>query len=221
MNFFHPKYFFDLSSFPFPQLFENCTYVWDVLPRIKTFLQTTELGKIEGDVSESAYLINPEQISIGKGSVVDPGAYIHGPCLIGEGCTIRHGAYIRGNFIAGNGCVIGHDTEIKNSIMLNSAKAAHFAYLGDSVLGGEVNLGAGTVCANLRLDKGEVVIQHNGHRIETGLKKFGAIIGDRSQTGCNAVTNPGTLFGQDVICYPCMNVGGFAPSGSRLSPERP
>lgn len=164
-------------------------------------------------------MANPENISIGKGTVLEPGVYIKGPCIIGENCTIRHGAYIRGNLITGNGCVIGHDTEIKNSVMLNHAQAAHFAYLGDSILGNRVNLGAGTKCANLKLDHKNIAVRFGERLIETGLKKFGAIIGDDSQTGCNSVTNPGTLFGKQVFCYPCLNVGGFVASKQLIRPS--
>ena len=187
--------------------------------RIKIYLQKIPLGKIEVAIPQGTYLANPENISIGKGTVLEPGVYIKGPCIIGENCTIRHGAYIRGNLITGNGCVIGHDTEIKNSVMLNHAQAAHFAYLGDSILGNRVNLGAGTKCANLKLDHKNIAVRFGERLIETGLKKFGAIIGDDSQTGCNSVTNPGTLFGKQVFCYPCLNVGGFVASKQLIRPS--
>jgi len=131
-----------------------------------------------------------------------------GPCIIGENCEIRHGAYIRGNFIAGNECVIGHATEVKNALFLDHVQAGHFAYVGDSILGNHVNLGAGTKCANLRFDREDVVIHHNDQVIETHRRKFGVIMGDRAQTGCNAVTNPGTLMGQNSSCAPCMSIRG-------------
>ena len=208
------SYFFDLSSFPFKELFDGLTYPWEALARLNPFLKNQTLGKIEAEISPHAYLVNPELISIGKGSVIEPGAYIQGPCLIGENCSIRHGAYIRGQVIAGNGCVIGHASEIKNSIFLNNVHAAHFAYVGDSILGNHVNLGAGTRCANLKLDGASITVSYHDERLETGLRKLGAIIGDHSQTGCNAVTNPGTIMGRGVLCYPCLNVGGFIPTRS-------
>lgn len=220
MNQFQPEYFFDLSAFAHAELFQGCLYVWEVLSRIQAYLKKIPLGKIEVDVPQGTYLINPELISIGKGTVLEPGAYIKGPCLIGENCQVRHGAYIRGNFIAGNGCVIGHDTEIKNSILLNKAQAAHFAYLGDSILGNRVNLGAGTKCANLKLDHKNITIRFEDQTIDTGLKKFGAIIGDDCQLGCNSVTNPGTLFGKQVFCYPCVNVGGVIRSKQIIRPTQ-
>lgn len=212
----HPLSFFDLKSFAYADIFDGCSYAWEALTKISAYLKKQKLGKIEIDIPEGAYLINPELISIGKGSVVEPGAYIKGPCLIGENCTVRHGAYIRGDFIAGDKCVIGHDTEVKNAIMLNEAHAAHFAYLGDSILGNQVNLGAGTKCANLKLNRGSIVIHDGISRINTGLRKFGAIIGDASQIGCNAVTNPGTLIGKNVLCHPCLNIGGIIPANSEV-----
>lgn len=211
---FSPSYFFDLSHFKHRALFEKGPFVWDALKEISAYLKAYPLGKIEGDVSSQAYLIDREKISIGKGSVVEPGAYIKGPCIIGENCTVRHGAYIRGDCIAGDSCVIGHDTEIKNSIFLNGAQASHFAYVGDSILGNKCNLGAGTKLANLKLAHDYVFIHFEGKMIETGLRKFGAIIGDQAQIGCNAVTNPGALLGPSVRCYPCVNVGGFVPARS-------
>ncbi|MBA3957324.1 MAG: UDP-N-acetylglucosamine diphosphorylase [Parachlamydiaceae bacterium] len=209
MNLLHPSRFFDLSSYKHSDLFLNTTFVWEALSAIPHYLAKYPLGKIEVDVPAGVHLVNPTQISIGKGTVLEPGAYIQGPCIIGENCTVRHGAYIRGNFIAGDECVIGHDTEVKNSIFLNHACAAHFAYLGDSILGSYTNLGAGTKCANLKFDKTAVSILIGEERVNTGLKKIGAIIGDHCQTGCNSVLNPGTLFGKYVFCYPCVNVGGY------------
>lgn len=209
----NPEVFFDTTSFAHRELFTGCRFVWEALTRIQSYLQKLPLGRIEVEVPPGAFLVNPEMISIGKGSVIEPGAYIQGPCVLGERCVVRHGAYIRGQLIAGNGCVVGHTTEVKNAIFLNDAHAAHFAYIGDSILGNKVNLGAGTKCANLRLDGGQVVIHHQGERFPTGLRKFGAIIGDGAQVGCNAVTNPGTLLGKGVLCHPCLNVGGVVLSG--------
>lgn len=218
MDHFLP-YFFDLTNFPFKELFNHCPFPWSALQKIESFLLEYRLGMIEGTVSPQAYIVDPHLISIGKGSVVEPGAYIKGPCLIGKNCTIRHGAYIRGNFIAGDGCVIGHDTEVKNSIFLQGALAGHFAYVGDSIIGNKANLGAGTKCANLKLDHETISIQFPGQQtIDTGMRKFGALIGDNCQLGCNSVTNPGTLMGQGVKCYPCINVGGFIPTNSTVKP---
>jgi UDP-N-acetylglucosamine diphosphorylase / glucose-1-phosphate thymidylyltransferase / UDP-N-acetylgalactosamine diphosphorylase / glucosamine-1-phosphate N-acetyltransferase / galactosamine-1-phosphate N-acetyltransferase len=213
---FSAAYFFDYKHFRHGSLFEKCTFVWEALSEIVPYLQSQTLGKIEVDIPKEAYLIHPELITIGKGTIVEPGAYIHGPCIIGAKCSIRHGAYIRGNVITGDHCVIGHDTEIKNAILLDSSHAAHFAYVGDSILGNQVNLGAGTKFANLKLDNTPIIIRFENQTYATGLRKLGAIVGDNTQLGCNAVTNPGTLVGKNVHAYPCTNFGGFIPSDQTI-----
>jgi NDP-sugar pyrophosphorylase family protein len=175
-----------------------------------------KLGKIEAEIPAGAFLVNPELITIEAGAVIEPGCYIKGPCFIGAHSTVRHGAYIRGDVIVGQNSVVGHDSEVKNSILLDHCHAAHFAYVGDSILGNHVNLGAGTKCANLRLDNKPVILFDGQARIDTGLRKFGAVVGDGSQIGCNAVTNPGTLLGKHVFCYPCTNLGGIVPANSTV-----
>lgn len=208
------EYFFQLMKYEHASLFVSGEPVWKALERLEAYLKTLNLGKIEIDIPKNVFLVDAHLISIGSGSIVEPGAYIKGPCVLGKNCTVRHGAYIRGNLVAGDGCVIGHDTEIKHSILLDKAHAAHFAYVGDSILGNNVNLGAGTKCANLKFDSQKISVRVDGRLVDTGLRKFGAIIGDNAQTGCNSVTNPGTLLGQGVLCYPGVNVGGFVPSKS-------
>ncbi len=189
---------FNLESFAHRKVFDGCTYPWEALLKLIQYLESQKLGKIECSIPDGVYLINPEQISIGKGTIVEPGALIKGPCLIGRDCEIRHGAYIRGGVLAGDRCVIGHATEVKGSILLDDVHAAHFNYVGDSILGNRVNLGAGAKLANVRLDENEVKIG----AILTGLKKLGAILGDETQIGCNAVTNPGTVMGKGSLGYP-------------------
>ena len=154
-------------------------------------------------------------IYLGKGTVVEPGALIKGPTIIGHNTEIRQGAYIRGNCLIGDRCIVGHATEVKTSIMLDGAKAGHFAYIGDSILGGGVNLGAGTKLANLKIIDVEMKLRIEGKIYKTGLRKLGAILGDRTETGCNSVTSPGTLLGKGSLVYPCVNVpGGFYPGRS-------
>jgi carbonic anhydrase/acetyltransferase-like protein (isoleucine patch superfamily) len=154
-------------------------------------------------------------IKIGEGTVVESGALIKGPTVIGNNTEIRQGAYIRGNCLIGNRCVVGHATEIKTSIMLDGAKAGHFAYIGDSILGNDVNLGAGTKLANLKIVNVEMKLKVEGEVYKTGLRKLGAIIGDKGETGCNSVTSPGTFLGKSSLVYPCVNVpGGFYPKRS-------
>ena len=169
---------------------------------------------------DGAWIIG-EEIEIGEGTVVEPGAYIRGPAIIGRNTEVRQGAYIRGYAVVGDGCVVGHATEVKASVLMDGAKAGHFAYIGDSILGRDVNLGAGTKLANLKVVKGNVYVRIGDRRCDSGLRKFGAMIGDASELGCNSVTNPGTLIGPDSKVYPCVSLAGFLPAGSvaRLKQE--
>lgn len=208
---FNPRDYFDLGQCAHSALFEEGQPVWEALKRIRSYLEKRELGKIEGSIEKGALLVNPETISIGKGSIVEAGAYIRGPCIIGENCQVRHGAYIRGAVITGNQCIIGHATEVKNALFLEGAQAGHFAYVGDTILGNHVNLGAGTICANLRLDNKNVSIRMPASTIESGLRKFGAILGDGVQIGCNCVTNPGVVMGKGSRSYPCLSISGVIP----------
>lgn len=200
--------YFSLQQYAHRELFHGITYAWEPLLALSAYLEKQKLGKIEIEVPKNVYLVNPELISIGAGTVIEPGAYIQGPVIIGPKNTIRHGAYIRGNVITGEGCVIGHTTEVKHSIFLDRALAPHFNYVGDSILGNDVNLGAGVKLANFKLDHKDVDLIFQGQKIFTKLRKFGAILGDGVQIGCNAVTNPGTLIGKGAFCYPCTNIRG-------------
>jgi len=216
MQNFTPADLFELDNYSHTALFAECHNGWEALSHIVSYLAASDLGKIEVEIPAGVYMENPHLISIGQGTRLEPGCYIIGPCIIGSHCTVRHSAYIRGNVIAGNSCVIGHATEIKHAILLDNVHAAHFAYIGDSILGNGVSLGAGVKCANLKLDRSVVCLSHGSKRYETGLYKLGAIIGDTSQIGCNAVLNPGTLFGKGVICYPCVNIGGVIPPYQKI-----
>ncbi len=209
---FQPSSFFSLENYAHAKLFDEREPVWAALTKLSSYLKHTQPGKIDVKIPEGVFVVNKEMISIGRGTIIEPGAFISGPCIIGENCVIRHGAYIRGDVITGDGCVIGHATEIKHSILLNNAGAAHFNYVGDSILGNHVNLGAGVKLANLKLNHDDVFIFLKGDKISTKLKKMGAILGDNVQLGCNAVTNPGTLMGPGSFCYPCACVKGFIPS---------
>jgi UDP-N-acetylglucosamine diphosphorylase / glucose-1-phosphate thymidylyltransferase / UDP-N-acetylgalactosamine diphosphorylase / glucosamine-1-phosphate N-acetyltransferase / galactosamine-1-phosphate N-acetyltransferase len=213
-----PSQFFSLEEYSHLSLFEGCEYPWQALEHLESYLKSLKLGNIEVEVPPSAYLIHPESISIGMGTIIEPGAYIEGPCIIGRDCTVRHGAYIRTNVVVGDSCVIGHDTEVKHSIFFNSASAAHFNYVGDSILGHRVNLGAGVKCANLRLDHQTIHVILPHERINTGLHKLGAIVGDGAQVGCNCVINPGTILGRHSFCFPCLNVYGFIPENGKVKP---
>lgn len=208
MESFKAEEFFDLSSFAHRELFTGCEDVWQALGKIEGYLGSLKLGRIAGEVSPLAVLVNPESIQIGEGTVVEAGAYIKGPAVIGKNCQIRQGAYIRGDVIVGDNCVVGHTTEFKSVVLMNHSNAAHFAYVGDSIIGNHVNLGAGVKCANLRLDGKPICIHYQGKSIDTGRRKFGAIIGDYVQIGCNTVLNPGVLVGKHVEAYPGLVFGG-------------
>ena len=183
---------------------------------LKVFRNGKEL--VGASVLYSGAVLFDSDIYIGEGTVVEPGALIKGPSIIGNHTEVRQGAYVRGNCIIGDRCVVGHTTEVKHSIMLDDAKAVHFAYIGDSILGNHVNLGAGTKLANLKMVDVEMRIKVEGKVYETGLKKLGAILGDYTETGCNSVTSPGTLLGKASLVYPCVNIpGGFYPERSIIS----
>lgn len=187
---------------------EGSPFVWTPLLSLKEKLTSLPLGQIDIEIPKNVIIDNPSQVSIGRGTIIEPGVYIKGPCLIGSNCTLRQGAYIREHVVTGNNCLIGHDTEVKHSVLFDGVKAAHFAYIGDSIIGCNVNVGAGVICANFRFDNSEVFVYANGEKIETGLKKLGSIISDNVQIGCNAVLNPGTLVGANSYIYPTVNASG-------------
>lgn len=173
--------------------------------------------KIEGSILKAGAFLAGKKIFFEKNVIVEPFSFISSPAYFSKDTQIRHGAYIRGNVYTGEGAVIGHATEVKNSIFLKSAKASHFAYVGDSILGSEVNLGAGTKLANLKFNRKDIILVINNITINTGLKKFGAILGDRCQTGCNSVLQPGTLLGKNSYVYPGKICGsGFFPPGTKI-----
>jgi NDP-sugar pyrophosphorylase family protein len=203
-----PRDYFDLDSFQHRALFEGLEHVWEALDRLPGYLDSYPEWGILGEVAPSAVVQGP--VFIGPGTRVEPYAMIIGPAVIGENCVVRHSAYLRGYVIAGDGCVIGHCTEVKSSIMLNRAAAPHFNYVGDSIIGNDVNLGAGTVCANLRLDERKARAEDlGGEKMPTGRRKLGAIIGDSSHTACNVVLSPGTLLPRHSLVRPA---GGLAVS---------
>lgn len=206
---FHPTEYFDLDNFAYKSLFEG-NIVWEALDALPFFFEGFPCGVVDEKWFPGVFFKNRSQIFVGEGVEIEPTAYIQGPCILGAGTKVRHGAYIRGFVVCGEGCVIGHATEVKSSIFLNEAAAAHFAYVGDSILGAKVNLGAGVKCANLRLDHKEVYVQGaEGKKIGSGRKKLGAIIGDGAQVGCNAVLNPGVLVEKMAQVLPCKSVKGY------------
>lgn len=215
---FDPEHFFELTHFQHKKLFSNIQWVWQALQRLESYLKQLPLGINNATQQDCAYFVHPELISIGEGTIIEPGAYIRGPCVIGRNCHVRHGAYIRGNVLIGDDCIIGHTTELKHCILLNHARAAHFAFVGDSILGNDVNLGAGVKCANLRLDDQAVQVKEGKALLSTHMRKLGAIVGDSVQLGCNVVVNPGTLIGKRTKCFPSLNIGGTIASDCLVKP---
>lgn len=211
--------FFSLKRFTHKALWKEGEPVWSPLLFLDEYLEKKSYA-IEIEIPVGVHLSRPELISIGKGTMIEPGVFIQGPCIIGKNCIIRHGAFLRDGVICGDHCAIGHSAEIKRAILLNYACATHFSYVGDSILGNWVNLGAGVKCANLRLDRRNVELSFEGKKIKTGLKKFGAIIGDKTQIGCNCVLNPGTLIGKESISHPLLNLGGYILPRSRLISDK-
>lgn len=219
-----PSDFFDLSDPDIAAFFKGCDYVWEAISLIKSHVERL-VGNdqtILGNIMPGAY-IGDRPIYIGEGAIVEPGAYIQGPAYIGPGATVKHGAFVRENVILQPGAIVGHASEAKNALFLPNAHAPHFAYVGDSILGHHTNLGAGTKLSNLTLisekdkESGKrptIKIEIEGEVYDTGLAKFGAILGDGAQTGCNSVLNPGTLIGRKCLVYANMSVrkGYYRPN---------
>lgn len=201
-------YYFDLANFKHKDLFTASEYVFSFLLHLEAYIKSHLEPNILGRVMPGAHV--GDNVYLGPGSVVQPGAWVHGPAIIGDNCEIRHGAYVGANTLMGDSVVIGHASEIGNSIFLNGARAPHFAFVGHSILGNNVNLGAGTKLSNLKVTMSEIEIDG----IKTGLKKIGAIIGDNSSLGCNTVTQPGTFIGKNVYTYPLSLLGRFIPSNT-------
>jgi NDP-sugar pyrophosphorylase family protein len=209
---FQASDYLDLHHTEHRILFEQTTYLWEILPKIKDYLQRQLKPANLGTLIGKPFI--GENVFIGKGTTIEEGAMIKGPAWIGEGCELRKGCYIRENVIIGNGVVIGNSSEIKNALIFDEAQIPHFNYVGDSILGFRAHLGAGAILSNVRLDRGEVIVTAESQKIATGLKKFGAILGDRVEVGCNAVLSPGSIIGRDSIIYPNTSWRGILPEQS-------
>jgi NDP-sugar pyrophosphorylase family protein len=207
---FKPADLFDLSQTQHGSIFEGCEYAWEALKKIKDYLLANLRPALHHRCEGNAF-IGP-QVFIGEGTVVEHGAMIKGPAIIGRNCEIRHNAYIRHQVIIGDNCVIGNSCEVKNSMLFNHAMAPHFNYIGDSILGYKAHLGAGVKISNFKLVPQNVMVESDGKRIDTGLRKFGALLGDFTDIGCNAVLNPGSIIGRGSILYPNTNWRGILGS---------
>ncbi|PWU17626.1 MAG: UDP-N-acetylglucosamine diphosphorylase [Verrucomicrobia bacterium] len=201
-----PGDLFDLGKTEHAALFEGCEFAWEALKNIEAFLKARLRPALHNHCEGVAYI--GEKVFIGEGTLVEDGAMIKGPAIIGRNCQIRHNAYIRDQVIIGDGCVIGNSCEIKNSLIFNEAAVPHFNYVGDSILGWKAHLGAGVKISNVKLVPGTVRVQFEGKEFDTGLRKFGALLGDEAEIGCNAVLNPGTIIGRRSVIYPNTNWRG-------------
>ena len=190
-------------------LFEGATYPWEVLPKISAFI--LQLGST---LSEEEYDKMGVDVWSPRAATVAPTAYIHGPAIIGKNAEVRHCAFIRGNAIVGEGAVVGNSTELKNVVLFNKVQVPHYNYVGDSILGYKAHMGAGSITSNVKSDKKLVVVKDGRERIETGLKKFGAMLGDEVEVGCGSVLNPGTVVGRHSSIYPLSSVREVVPADS-------
>lgn len=190
-------------------LFEDVTYPWEVLPKISSFI--LELG---ATLSEEEYEKVGDDVWIAKSANVFASAYIHGPAIIGKNAEVRHCAFIRGNAIVGEGAVVGNSTELKNVILFNKVQVPHYNYVGDSILGYKAHMGAGSITSNVKSDKKLVVVKTPEGNLETGIKKFGAMLGDEVEVGCGTVLNPGSVVGKCTNIYPLSSVRGYVPANS-------
>lgn len=208
-----PEHFLDASATAHWALFEGCEHVWDALPKIKDYLKENLRPGVEAEhlgPPDRSY-VEEDAVYLGPGTVIEPGAVIKGPAWIGANCQIRPGAYLRGNVIAGEGCVLGNSSEFKNCVLFDGAQVPHFNYVGDSILGAGAHLGAGVICSNLKLNADEIVVRSGEQKVPTGLRKFGAVLGDHAEAGCNAVLNPGSVLGRYGLVYPGVQWLGVLP----------
>ena len=199
----------DLFSYLPPyldELFAQCEYPWQILPKIKECAKALLASGIQG------YSLIADGVLAGENVTIAPTATIIGPCIIGEGTEVRPGAYIRGNVIIGKNCVVGNSSELKNCILLDFSQVPHYNYIGDSVLGIHSHLGAGAICSNLKADGSNVVVRGD-ISYDTGLRKMGAILADDADVGCGCVLNPGTVIGRGTSVYPLTSVRGVVASG--------
>lgn len=217
---FKPSDLFDLSQSAHAAIFEGCEFAWEALRKIKPYLEANLRPALHNSCEGRAF-IGPK-VYIGPGTVVEDGAMIKGPAIIGANCQIRHNAYIREDVIVGDGCVIGNSCEFKNVLLFNNCQVPHFSYVGDSIFGYKAHLGAGVKISNVKLVPGNVFIDDiDGKPYDTGLRKFGALLGDHTDIGCNSVLNPGSIIGRGSVVYPNTAWRGVLPPNSIVKNKAP
>ncbi|HVY70904.1 MAG TPA: DapH/DapD/GlmU-related protein [Verrucomicrobiae bacterium] len=201
---------FDLSQTEHAAIFDGCEHAWDALRKIKEYLRANLRPELRNKCEGRAYI--GKDVFIGEGTIVEDGAMIKGPAIIGKNCQIRHNAYIRDEVIVGDNCVVGNSCELKNALLFNNCQAPHFNYVGDSILGYKAHIGAGVVLSNFKALPGNVFVEKEGTPFDTGLRKFGALLGDGCDIGCNSVLNPGSIIGRGSVIYPNTNWRGILPA---------
>jgi NDP-sugar pyrophosphorylase family protein len=207
---FSPAELFDLSQTEHAALFDGCEFSWEALKKLESYLGSRLRPGLHNRCEGVAFI--GERVFIGEGTVVEDGVMIKGPAIIGRNCQIRHNAYFREHVIVGDDCVVGNSCELKNALLFNHVVAPHFNYVGDSILGYHAHLGAGVKISNFKLVPGNIVIEHEGRKFDTGLRKFGALLGDGTEIGCNAVLNPGSIVGRGSMIYSNVNWRGVLGS---------
>ncbi len=200
---------FDLTQTEHAVLFDGCDFAWEALKKIEPYL--AKIARQNPPKRFPGASIG-DRVIIGEGTIVEPGALIKGPAIIGKNCQIRHNAYLRENVIIGDDCVIGNSSELKNALLFNGAQVPHFNYVGDSILGHKAHLGAGAKISNVKLFPGNIEVEVDGVPRDTGLRKFGALMGDHAEAGCNAVLNPGSILGRGAVVYPNIFWRGILPA---------
>lgn len=224
---FKPSDLFDLAQTEHAKIFDGCEFAWDALKKLTDYIAKNLRPALRNRCLGDAFI--EQNVFIGEGSVVEEGAMIKGPAIIGKNCQIRHNAYIRGDVLIGDDCVIGHSTEIKHAILFNGCLAPHLNYVADSILGHKTHLGAGAKISNVKLTAGNIFIEIDGVPHDTGLGKFGALLGDFAEVGCNAVLNPGSIIGRNSLLYPNTNWRDILPdnmivknkAAQEIVPRRP
>ena len=216
---FKPADLFDLTQTAHTAVFEGCEYAWEALKKIQAYLEANLRPGLQNRCEGVAFV--GERVFIGEGTVVEDGAMIKGPAIIGRNCQIRHNAYIREQVIIGDNCVVGNACEVKNALLFNHAVAPHFNYIGDSILGYRSHLGAGVKVSNVKLVPGNITVEIDGQPFDTGLRKFGVLLGDQTDIGCNAVLNPGSIIGRGSVVYPNTNWRGILPANMIVKNQAP
>lgn len=215
---FLPEDYFDLARTEHAVIFEKVQNVWEALSEIGPYLQYHLRPSVKGSLVGTPFIGN--EACIGKGTLIENGAVIKGPAWIGEHCEIRNGCYVRENVIVGNGVILGNSCEFKNCLIFDGAQLPHFNYVGDSIIGYKAHLGAGAILSNVKLNSGEIWVTGPSGKIATGLRKFGAILGDYVKVGCNSVLNPGSIVGRYTTLYPACQCRGVLPSHAIIKPQK-